>query len=152
MLHDIVMKDTMVSYKKQELFILREDLCSLGILLVGFVLFLFLVFCVVFVDLFVFALFLMLSVSLHCHCWLPFGFLNVCLTTYKFEQSLHFDTPTTPTKEEILYKHMYVCCSVGMWTKDEELDLPSLLDSKITQLSYILLGLPYDPRNLFPNH
>ena len=68
MLHDIVMKDTMVSYKKQELFILREDLCSLRDFLVGSVLFLFLVFCVVFVDLFVFALFLMLSVSLHCHC------------------------------------------------------------------------------------
>ena len=111
----------------------------------GSVLFLFLVFCVVFVDLVVLAFFLMLSVSLHCHCWLPFGFLNVCLTTYKFEQSLHFDTPTTPTKEEILYKHMYVCCSVGMWTKDEELDLPSLLDSKITQFSYILLGLPTAP-------
>ena len=68
MLHDIVLKDTMVSYKKQELFILREDLCSLGILLVGSVLFLFLVFCVVFVDLFVIALFFMLPVSLHCHC------------------------------------------------------------------------------------
>ena len=68
MLHDIVMKDTMVSYKKQGLFILSEDLGSLGVLLVGSVLFLFLVFCVVFFALFVFALFLMLPVSLHCHC------------------------------------------------------------------------------------
>jgi hypothetical protein len=68
MLHDIVLKDTMMSYKKQGLFILREDLCSLGVFLVGSVLFLFIVFCVVFVDLFVFALFLMLSVSLYCHC------------------------------------------------------------------------------------
>ena len=31
MLHDIVMKDTMMSYKKQELFILREDMCSLRV-------------------------------------------------------------------------------------------------------------------------
>ena len=68
MLHDIVMKDTMMSYKKQKLFILRDDLCSLGVFLVGSVLLLFLVFCVVFVDLFVSALFIMLSVSLHCHC------------------------------------------------------------------------------------
>jgi hypothetical protein len=44
-------------------------------------------------------------------------------------------TPTTLTKEEILYNHMYVFCSFGIWTKDEVLDLPSLLDSKITQLS-----------------
>jgi hypothetical protein len=68
MLHDIVLKDTMVSYKKQGLFILREDLCSLGVFLVGSVLFLSLVFCVVFFVLFVFALFLILPVSLHCHC------------------------------------------------------------------------------------
>jgi len=47
MLHDIVMKDTMMSYKKQELFILREDLCSLPVFLVGSVLLIFLVFCVV---------------------------------------------------------------------------------------------------------
>jgi hypothetical protein len=62
------MKDTMVSYKKQELFILREDLCSLGVFLVGSVLLLFIVFFVVFFALFVFALFLMLSVSLYCLC------------------------------------------------------------------------------------
>jgi hypothetical protein len=47
MLHDIVVKDTMVSYKKQELFILREDLCSLRVFLVGSVLLILLVFCVV---------------------------------------------------------------------------------------------------------
>jgi hypothetical protein len=46
MFHDIVMKDTMMSYKKQELLILREDLCSLRIFLVGSVLLIYLVFCV----------------------------------------------------------------------------------------------------------
>ena len=66
--NNIVMKDTMMSYKKQELFILREDLCSLRAFLVGSVLLILLVFCVVFFALFVFALFLMLPVSLHCHC------------------------------------------------------------------------------------
>ena len=38
-------------------------------------------------------------------------------------------TPTTLTKEEILDNHRSVLCSFGISTKDEELDLPSLLDS-----------------------
>ena len=48
MFHDIVMKDTMMSYKKQGLFILREDVCSLRVFLVGSVLLIYLVFCVLF--------------------------------------------------------------------------------------------------------
>jgi hypothetical protein len=38
-------------------------------------------------------------------------------------------TPTTLTKEEILNKHISVLYSFGISTKDEELDLPPLLDS-----------------------
>jgi hypothetical protein len=35
-------------------------------------------------------------------------------------------TPTTLTKEEILHNQRSVLCSIGISTKDEELDLPSL--------------------------
>ena len=46
-------------------------------------------------------------------------------------------TPTTLTKEEVLNNHRSVLYSFGISTKDEELDLPSLLlDSKITQVSF----------------
>ena len=38
-------------------------------------------------------------------------------------------TPTTLTKDEILEKRRSVLCSVGVLTKEEELDLPSLLDT-----------------------
>ena len=33
-------------------------------------------------------------------------------------------TPTALTKEEIMDKHRYILCSLGISTKDEELDLP----------------------------
>ena len=35
-------------------------------------------------------------------------------------------TATTLTKEEIMYNHRAVWCLFGIWTKDEELNLPSL--------------------------
>ena len=38
-------------------------------------------------------------------------------------------TPTTLTKEEILDNHRSVLYSFGISTKDNEMDLPSLLDS-----------------------
>jgi len=40
------------------------------------------------------------------------------------------------TPEEILDNYRSVLCYFGISTKDEELDLPSLLDSLITQVSF----------------
>ena len=65
-------------------------------------------------------------------------------------------TPTTVTKEEILYNHMSVLCSFRISTNDEELDLPSLycipILHNILGNTVILLSLPASPRNLFRNY
>jgi len=64
-------------------------------------------------------------------------------------------TPTALTKEEILDKHRSILCSLGISTKDEELDLPYstgfLTYTSVLSKIVLLLGLINAPRNFFPN-